>query len=443
MSLSRVPSELDENEQQRFDVPQSREEKPEAYPDGPICIYEPNVYLYFEPTAEEAAGYDVVMNVASEVLNPFPADVDRSVGVEENQPRLSSIEPANVKPEYIHIPWEHNTDIVPDLYRLVQLIDDRAQQGKRVLIHCQCGVSRSASLIVAYGLYKNPSITVQQAYDTVKRRSKWIGPNMSLIMQLQEFRTKLLAGSDAAVTVQRARSKTSQGCIISSSLLGTEGVPLSAPLQQRGLPPAIDVVGGVAVTPGPSSAPSNMTWSETKSAVTEHQLSAVGASVVTASGHMLQRVTDVPQVELRRADLTLEGIRFSEASEETLLSPRSTEFAMASIHPPSIDHTFGLTSPRFGTFPSTLFPLAEHINTKPTMKEKPQVVRLSLAQHTSISLNEIMSPRVSEFTVNPFHDPMAAALSAPSPVKAVLEDPRSPAQKGSLPIVRNIFDVIQ
>ncbi|KAK8172024.1 dual specificity phosphatase, partial [Phyllosticta citrichinensis] len=172
--------EAEEEEQEpNFDVPQSREEKPAAYPNGPICIYESGVYLYFEPTAEQASNYDVVLNVASEVVNPFVKNADETAGN------------ANL-PEYIHIPWEHNTDIVPDLHRLVRLIDDRVQKGKRVLVHCQCGVSRSASLIVAYGLYKNPGISVQEAYDAVKKRSKWIGPNMNLIMQLQEFRNGLL-----------------------------------------------------------------------------------------------------------------------------------------------------------------------------------------------------------------------------------------------------------
>jgi len=275
----------------------------------------------------------------------------------------------------------------------------------------------------------------------VKRRSKWIGPNMSLIMQLQEFRTKLIQGTDGAVTIQRARSKTSQGRIMTSSLLGTEGMPLSAPLQQKGVPPAINVDGGVDVAPGPSSAPSNMTWSESKPAVTEQQLSSLGTPVVTAAGQMLQRVIDVPQAEIRPVELTLKGLQFPQIPKETLLSPRSTEFAMASIHAPSIDHTFGLTSPRFDAFPSTLFSLAEHIDAKPITKERPLLARLPLAQHTSISLDEIMSPRVSEFTINPFHAHLTVP-SAPSPVKGAAEDPRSPALKGSTPIVRNIFDVL-
>ncbi|KXL50104.1 hypothetical protein M433DRAFT_48172, partial [Acidomyces richmondensis BFW] len=169
------------------------EEKPEAYPDGPICVYEPNIDLYLEPTAEQCRQYDVVMNVASEVRNPLIRHGDHAL--EEPDIRIDGGEiptdPPRKDPEYIHIPWEHNSDIVPDLLRLSKLIDEKAKQGKRVLVHCQCGVSRSASLVVAYGLYKDPTMSVQEAYDAVKRKSKWIGPNMNLIMQLQEFRTSL------------------------------------------------------------------------------------------------------------------------------------------------------------------------------------------------------------------------------------------------------------
>ncbi|KEQ82583.1 DSPc-domain-containing protein, partial [Aureobasidium pullulans EXF-150] len=162
------------------------EEKPEAYPDGPICVYGRYLDLYLEPTAEQASNYDVILNVASEVRNPFDSATFQPSG-----PELRLDESSKSEPEYIHIPWEHNTDIVPDLIRLVKVIDERVQLGKRVLIHCQCGVSRSATLVVAYVLYKNPSMSVQEAYDDVKKRSRWIGPNMNLIMQLQEFRSTL------------------------------------------------------------------------------------------------------------------------------------------------------------------------------------------------------------------------------------------------------------
>lgn len=206
------------DEEQNFDIPLSREEKPEAYPEGPICVYEPYVDLYLEPTAEQARKYDVVMNVAVEVRNPFNSLVepkspqpevrldggggiqyapkrDRPPGLAEQRlpsspttPKAtvtsdhSALDPSsqtvNKEPEYIHVPWEHNSDIVPDLLGLVKQIDEKVNENKKVLVHCQCGVSRSASLVVAYWMYKNPALSVQEAYDAVKAKSKWIGPNM-------------------------------------------------------------------------------------------------------------------------------------------------------------------------------------------------------------------------------------------------------------------------
>ena len=234
-------------EEPDYDVPLSQEVKSPAYPQGPVCIYDPYVYLYLEPSQIEARDFDVILNVAREVKNPFQSSqraspqrktadkgvqvcfdtADKGVqvsfdtfgrdlaGRDDNpEPRISTLKfsgsstwesqvqdatstapstPKAIKPdpEYIHVPWDHNTNVVEDLLRLCEVIDERVRQKKRILIHCQCGVSRSASLVVAYGIYKNPQLTVQEAYDAVKSRSRWIGPNMNLIYQLSEFKSKL------------------------------------------------------------------------------------------------------------------------------------------------------------------------------------------------------------------------------------------------------------
>lgn len=309
--LAEVPFEMEEEEDQEpnFDVPQSREEKPAAYPNGPICIYEAGVYLYFEPTAVQATTFDVIINVASEVKNPFTTptvesqkDIDarrvdgppaenvdfatlsqrpkQSFGMGDNSPTtpkatapvMQTIQPREViidgktykTPEYIHMPWEHNTDIVPDLHKLVRMIDERVKQGKRVLIHCQCGVSRSASLIVAYGLYKDPQMSVQEAYDTAKKRSKWIGPNMNLIMQLQEFRNSLLRQNESGSYHNQGYGRRSAGLPTGSNKYSYNRdndsgsrTPRTAPL-----PPDSDIsmqrasTGNMmAISPGPLSAP--------------------------------------------------------------------------------------------------------------------------------------------------------------------------------------------
>ncbi|EMD90506.1 hypothetical protein COCHEDRAFT_1157513 [Bipolaris maydis C5] len=310
--LAEVPFEMEEEEDQEpnFDVPQSREEKPAAYPNGPICIYEAGVYLYFEPTAVQATTFDVIINVASEVKNPFTApsgelqkDIDarrvdgppaenidfatlsqrpkQSFGMGDSSPTtpkatapvMQTIQPREVviegktykTPEYIHMPWEHNTDIVPDLHKLVKMIDERVQQGKRVLIHCQCGVSRSASLIVAYGLYKDPQMSVQEAYDKAKKRSKWIGPNMNLIMQLQEFRNSLLRQNESRSYHNQGYGRRSAGLPSGSNKYSSydrDGGSGSRTPRTAPLPPDSDMTmqrastgNMIAISPGPLSAP--------------------------------------------------------------------------------------------------------------------------------------------------------------------------------------------
>ena len=323
-TLDHVQEETD------YEPPLSQEVKSPAYPQGPVCIYDPHIYLYLEPSHIEAREFDVILNVAREVLNPFlaPNDTDakpqgegseiREVSNADNASlagRDSVSEPQSAvsersfasaleiekkdasmtapgtpkatkpEPEYIHVPWDHNTNVVDDLLRLCELIENRVRQSKKVLVHCQCGVSRSASLVVAYGLYKNPQLTVQEAYDAVKFRSKWIGPNMNLIYQLSEFKSKLVKAhptgtgwhSWRALASRRSNTNvppepTFDSVSTSSGLRSPPQKSLSAPSQigrdsrsSSFSPPSsaqLAPTSSDGVTPGPSSAPPDMLWSQ-------------------------------------------------------------------------------------------------------------------------------------------------------------------------------------
>lgn len=218
---SGVLHDLKEEEDDHLDSRESNHRNERGYPNGPIRIYDSGVYLYLEPTAQEASQFDVVVNVAKEVANPFNNDGDTTVmsawrnnSMDQYKtqqspqtafsdasfksaleyPSTASPTPAQ-KPEYIHVAWDHNSEILDDLYPLCELIDSRISQGKKVLIHCQLGASRSASLVIAYGLYKNRDLDFNSMYEIVKERSRWVGPNMSLIYQLTDFRSRLVRGT--------------------------------------------------------------------------------------------------------------------------------------------------------------------------------------------------------------------------------------------------------
>ena len=369
-----------------YDVPESREQVPDAYPDGPICVYDPHIDLYLEPTAAEASEYDVIFNVASEVLNPFSTQSDaqipsKSLHTAAEELRIDTLHSQVSKsgePEYIHIPWEHNTDIVPDLHELVKVLDDRVQNGKRVLVHCQCGVSRSASLVVAYGIYKNPAITVQQAYDAVKQKSRWIGPNMNLIMQLQEFRSGLIKTSlnGNGNTKTSSRVLHSRQATENNSLdMGEPQIPQTAPLPQvnnKHIPPQISTQHREQVSPGPSSAPSGTSWQsmlEQAPPVPRPQsLVSNGSSTPTTDGtttapssmqyvEQLQKQSSQqssPQRKLKSLIPIHLDLSASAPAHQALETPRSREFAMTSTKPSDLDETFGITSPRTDTFPTVL-----------------------------------------------------------------------------------------
>ena len=102
-----------------------------VYLDGPLLVLPPNLYLYSEPKLEDILSFDLVINVAKEI------------------PNLEFLIPPEMahKIKYYHIEWTHTSKIVKDLSRLTRIIHTAHSQGKKILVHCQCGVSRSASLI--------------------------------------------------------------------------------------------------------------------------------------------------------------------------------------------------------------------------------------------------------------------------------------------------------
>ena len=55
-----------------------------------------------------------------------------------------------------------------------------------VLVHCQAGVSRSATIVIAYMMRKY-QYSMDVAVDRVKKRRPYIDPNKGFMKQLREF----------------------------------------------------------------------------------------------------------------------------------------------------------------------------------------------------------------------------------------------------------------
>lgn len=191
------------------------------YADGPIQII-PSIWLGSEENARDwnglmERGIKAILNVAKEVASPFDTALVRRPLRSASTPNLHEPpssdstyyppHPASGRPgmHYLKLQWSHGQqDLVENGFPQAMAFTDAAvERGDGVLIHCQCGISRSATMAIALVMRaaaeRSPSVPseiwalkgMQGAYTFVKEKSKWVGPNMSLIYQLLEYERKL------------------------------------------------------------------------------------------------------------------------------------------------------------------------------------------------------------------------------------------------------------
>ncbi|ORX65686.1 DSPc-domain-containing protein, partial [Linderina pennispora] len=114
-----------------------------------------------------------VLNVAREVTGPMRSG--------------ENVDMAGHPIAYRHYRWDHDE---PDLHKYFDecfaFIDAARSRNENVLVHCQLGVSRSASLVIAY-VMRTLGMGFSAAYEYVQSRAPCISPNLSLIAQLCEY----------------------------------------------------------------------------------------------------------------------------------------------------------------------------------------------------------------------------------------------------------------
>ncbi|KAK6189251.1 hypothetical protein LQW54_013465 [Pestalotiopsis sp. IQ-011] len=449
--------------------------KSPGYPDGPIAIYEDNVYLYLEPSADEAAKFDVVINVAREVSNPF----DPKLGGLKNIPKESVPEspipdtavtsdsfstafeypsterqetPTTPKatnplqePEYIHMPWDHNTDIATDLMTLCETIEKRTKEGKKVLVHCQQGASRSASLIIAYGIYQNPGMSVNDAYYAAQSKSRWISPNMKLMYCLQDFQKEMAKRKAlrSAVGPRSGRSPTKHRLTLSADGFDAKPKePLSAPLPDespkqtemrtperspkhaRGKStPNLE-----SISPGPSSAPSSFSWPRDVESGSE------------GFGRFKpDKLLDPPKLlepESTNAFPPPGSSFFKPPPSPGFLPPKTslgfTQEPKDRVQEPA-NHTVHV-APEFPEDEALMSPRAETMTNNPIHDSFGEMAGMHFVEVQPPTPNEeLFSPRQSVFPRDPLQP-----FGRPTQVA----DPRSPPTKGETPIVRSIDELL-
>lgn len=94
---------------------------------------------------------------------------------------------------YKHIELEdkETTDILPTFAETAGFIGNAIKSGGRVLVHCQAGVSRSASVVIAW-IMKSQGVSYMDAYWICKSRRTCIMPNRGFVAALRNYETVLM-----------------------------------------------------------------------------------------------------------------------------------------------------------------------------------------------------------------------------------------------------------
>jgi len=94
--------------------------------------------------------------------------------------------------EYMNIAIEDNAreNISSHFDDAINFIEDINTRGGRVLVHCHAGISRSATICIAY-LMRQKSLSLDEAYEFTKKRRSAISPNFNFLGQLLAFEREL------------------------------------------------------------------------------------------------------------------------------------------------------------------------------------------------------------------------------------------------------------
>ena len=94
---------------------------------------------------------------------------------------------------------------------ILSITDEIKAKNGKVFVHCRAGVSRSATVCIAY-IMKHMGSDVTNAYEFVKTKRPCISPNLHFMGQLLEFQKQLCCIESNTVV-----SAGSNNCIVSSS----------------------------------------------------------------------------------------------------------------------------------------------------------------------------------------------------------------------------------
>lgn len=106
--------------------------------------------------------------------------------------------------EYYQLPIDDSrrADLLQHLDHVIECIDKHRARGGRVLVHCTAGVSRSASVVLAY-LVHSGGMSLRDTYRLVKGKRPIIAPNANFWEQLIDYEVRLRGTASVSMVLTK------------------------------------------------------------------------------------------------------------------------------------------------------------------------------------------------------------------------------------------------
>ncbi|VBB17983.1 dual specificity phosphatase domain protein [Yasminevirus sp. GU-2018] len=136
----------------------------------------------------ESKNIGVIIDVGSKNIYDFKNDSHPYESIYNS--KLTELTPKLRKSKFVYKRIDIADDPTESLdchfVDVIETIETAFSEGRSVLIHCQAGVSRSATLVVAYVMYKR-DMDYLEALSYVRRFRRSIRPNVGFVKQLKQF----------------------------------------------------------------------------------------------------------------------------------------------------------------------------------------------------------------------------------------------------------------
>ena len=87
----------------------------------------------------------------------------------------------------LHVLDELHEDLTPHLDSTAELIGRNLDAGRSVVVHCECGISRSPTVVAAFLVHRGLAADAEDAVSMVKAARSCICPNAAFMGQLRDW----------------------------------------------------------------------------------------------------------------------------------------------------------------------------------------------------------------------------------------------------------------